>query len=673
VTARIVRLLSENGGSYRADEHMTVTDERATAAQPAYVAGLDGLRAVAIVAVMIYHFAPSTLPAGFLGVDVFFVVSGFLISRLVVAEITGTNHLRLGHFWARRARRLLPALGTMTIVVLIAVAIASTDAERHDIRGQAIGTLFYFANWVMIYAKNSYFASIGRPSPFLHMWTLAVEEQFYLVFPLVCFAARRWIVRFPVRAAIVALVGAVVSTVWMAALVSPTGDPSRAYLGSDSHAMGLLVGVALGVLAGAGRPWEAMAARLRANAQAARLAAAVGLGALLAILVTMRVVDGYTYALYRGGFLAFALLCGAIIVVVVTLPATRVAQMLSAPWVVAVGLRSYSLYLWHWPVRVFISPSSGIDGPALFVVRSAVTIVLAELSYRLVERPFRVGAVARHSGSRGAVMYFGGITAVAVLLVTTVADPVALPPGDLAHAAAAAQRHAPSTVPRPDSLPPRRVDIFGDSTALVFGISGANHAQELNITVGGDARLGCGIVPDDHESQGRVVANLEECDGWQARWRATLRLDPHAVVALMTGAWDILDQRTNAGVVKFGTQQWTDLVTLSLRGALQVLTADGRRVQLFEVPCYGVADANFPLPERADPKRIAALNRIFGAVAQEMPRVELVPWRTLVCPGGHRVETLHGVRLWKSDHVHLTEQGGVLVWKWWLSRLRAPQ
>jgi len=652
---------------------MTVTEVRATAATPAYVAGLDGLRAVAVVAVMIYHFAPSALPAGFLGVDVFFVVSGFLISRLVVAEIARTNRLGLAHFWARRARRLLPALATMTLGVLVAVAIYSTSAEKHDIRAQALGTLFYCANWVMIYAKGSYFASVGRPSPFLHMWTLAVEEQFYVVFPLVCFVARRWIVRYPVRAASVALLGALASTVWMAALVSPTGDPSRAYLGSDSHAMGLLVGVALGVLAGAGRPWDAMAARLRSNVQAARVAATIGVGALLAVLVTMRVFDGNTYGLYRGGFLAFALLCGAIVMVVAMLPATRVAQMLSAPWIVAIGLRSYSLYLWHWPVRVFISPSTGIDGAPLFAVRSAVSIVLAELSYRWVERPFRVGAVARRSGSRGAVVYFGAITAVAVVLVATVAAPVGLPAGDLEHAAAAVQRPTRSSVPSTGPVAPLRVDIFGDSTGLVFGLSGAEHAQELNITVGGDARLGCGIVAVDHESAGREIANPAECNGWQARWRAILRREPHAVLALMTGAWDILDQRTSAGVVKFGTQAWTDLVTVSLRAALQVLTGDGRDVWLFEVPCYGSGDSNFPLPERSDPKRLAALNHIFGSVAQELPHVKMVRWRTLVCPGNHRVETLHGVRLWKPDDVHLTEAGGVLVWKWWLPQLRAAR
>src|SRR6476660_1088128 len=251
---------------------MTVTDVRAIAAKPAYVAGLDGLRAFAVVAVMIYHFAPSALPAGFLGVDVFFVVSGFLISRLVMAEIARTKTLGRVHFWARRARRLLPAVATMTLVVLIAVALRFSDAELHDIRAQALGTLFYCANWVIIYTKGSYFASVGRPSPFLHMWTLGVEEQFYLVLPLVFFAARRLIVRHPIRTSVVALLGAIASTVWMAVLVSPTGDPTRAYLGSDSHAMGLLVGVALGVLAGAHTPWEQFPRRARANDADARVA-----------------------------------------------------------------------------------------------------------------------------------------------------------------------------------------------------------------------------------------------------------------------------------------------------------------------------------------------------------------------------------------------------------------
>lgn len=454
----------------------------------------------------------------------------------------------------------------------------------------------------------------------------------------------------------------------MAALVSPTGDPSRAYLGSDSHAMGLLVGVALGILAGAGGPWVAMTERLHSSAAARRVAAIAGLLSLLAILVVMLVADDHTLALYRGGFLGFSLLCGVVVAVVVMLPATEIAKMLRSRWLVAVGLRSYSLYLWHWPVRVFVSPRPGFDGAPLFVVRLAISVVLAEISFRAIERPFRVGVVAKRSGSRGAVVFFAALIAVSAVLVATVAAPVALPPTDLAGAAAQAGVKAP--VPA-GAL---QVDLFGDSTALVFGLSGAMHAAELDLRVGGDARLGCGLVQLDHFGDGREIPRPQECDGWQARWNAKLRHDPHAVLGLMTGAWDVLDQRAADGkIIRFGTAAWTQLVTSSLDAALAVLTAGGRTVHLFEVPCYGAGDANNPLPERNDPKRIAAVNAIFEQAAKTMPHVQMVHWRTLVCPNGHRVETLNGIRLWLPDNVHLSYPGGVQVWKWWLAQLRRPR
>jgi peptidoglycan/LPS O-acetylase OafA/YrhL len=627
-----------------------------------YVGGLDGLRAIAVAAVVVFHFAPSVLPAGFLGVDVFFVVSGFLIARLVTREIERTGTVSLGGFWARRARRLLPALATLTVVVLVAAAISFSSAELHDLRAQAIGTLFYCANWVIIFAKGNYFSNLGRPSPFLHMWTLAVEEQFYVLLPLVLFAARRVVVRHPFRTAAIALAGAIASTVWMGMLVSPTGDPTRAYLGSDSHAMGLLVGVALGVLAGAGRPWEVFTRWTQSNTIAARWAPLVAAASLVAILVTMRVTRDRTLALYRGGFLVFALLCAVIIAVVATTPTAPIARLLRAPGLVAIGLRSYSLYLWHWPVRVFVTPRPGLDGVLLFGVRLAISIVLAELSFRLVEQPFRVGRVARRSGSRGAIAYFAALTLVVAVLVTTVAAPEPLPPSNLAKLNVLGGNDNPKAL---------RVDVFGDSTALVFGYGGALRAGELGISVGGDAELGCGIVRTDHVSDGRVLPNPKECHGWPARWRASMRKDPGARLALMAGAWETLDQQTAFGVIRFGTQQWTDLIALSLRTALQTLSADGRTVYLFDVPCYGAGNANDPMPERSDPQRIAALNEIFANVARSIPKVHLVDWRTLVCPGGHRVESIGGVRLWQPDDQHLTYAGAVVVWKWWLPRLRS--
>ncbi len=222
-------LVDQGRGIPAAPTTATIVEERRRrSGSELYVGGLDGLRAIAVVAVVVYHFAPSVLPAGFLGVDVFFVVSGFLIGRLVTREIGRSGTVSLRAFWVRRARRLLPALATVTVVVLSIAAVKSSSAEMHNLRTQAIGALFYCGNWVLIFTKSNYFTSLGRPSPFLHLWTLALEEQFYIVLPLALFAARRVVVRRPVVVATVAFAGAVASTVWMSVLVVPTTDPSRA-------------------------------------------------------------------------------------------------------------------------------------------------------------------------------------------------------------------------------------------------------------------------------------------------------------------------------------------------------------------------------------------------------------------------------------------------------------
>jgi hypothetical protein len=358
----------------------------------------------------------------------------------------------------------------------------------------------------------------------------------------------------------------------------------------------------------------------------------------------------------------FALLCGVIVAVVVTAPAAPVARLLRAPWLVAIGLRSYSLYLWHWPVRVFVTPRPGLDGFGLFTVRLVISLVLAEASFRLVERPFRIGKVARRAGSRPATAYFTALTLVAAVLVTTVAAPQPLPPSSLSQLKDPGVKIAPTTL---------RVDIFGDSTGLVFGLGGASKARELRLSIGGDAEIGCSIVGTDHVSDGRVLENPAYCTGWQTRWQASMRKDPTARLVLMTGAWETLDQKFGAGVIRFGTSAWTDLITSTLRAALGILTADGRIVYLFDVPCYGAGDANDPIPERSDPRRIAALNEIFTNVARSTPKVRIVDWRTLVCPGGHRAENVGGVHLWLPDDQHLSYPGAVVVWKWWLPQLRA--
>ncbi|HET9728178.1 MAG TPA: acyltransferase family protein [Acidimicrobiia bacterium] len=617
------------------------TSPRASAYHPA----LDGLRALAVVAVIVFHFAPSVLPAGFLGVDVFFVVSGFLIARLLARELERTDRIGLGTFWARRARRLLPALGIATLVIVAVSAEKLSPFELHSLRSQALGTLFYCANWVFIAGKGSYFATLGRPSPLQHMWSLAVEEQFYVVLPLLFVLFRRFVRERPIAVAVVAVLGAIASSVRMAMLVTAHHDPSRAYWGSDSHAMGLLLGVALGVLAAQPDLWQRLSTSVRFE-----LPNAVAFVAAIVIAVVMITASGRSYALFHGGFFLVSLAAATIVAVVVAYPVAPIAWLLRQPPLVAIGLRSYSLYLWHWPVGVFLGPTSGLHGAGLFVARVAVSAVLAEVSYRLIERPFRTGAVWRAFGVRGALAWYAACAVAVIVLVVTVAAPVSF------------------TLSPPRFAGARRVDVFGDSTAFVFAYDGNVHAHELNVSVGGNAKLGCGTTDADAVTGGQIVPTPPDCKHWQDRWRSWMRADPDATLALMTGAWEVLDQHTAAGDARFGSAEWSRVVTSGLRDALDVLRADGRTVYVFDVPCYGHA-ADGTNRERSDPARIAGVNAILARLARQLPRVRLVHWRTLVCPNGHHIDQLNGHQIWQADEAHLADAGSVAVWKWWLARL----
>src|SRR5262249_52433301 len=211
----------------------------------------------------------------------------------------------------------------------------------------------------------------------------------------------------------------------------------------------------------------------------------------------------------------------------------------------AIGLRSYSLYIWHWPVRVFITPTSGLHGLGLFVVRLVVSAILAEISFRLIEQPLRVGRPAQRAGSRPAVAYYAATVVIAIVLVVSVDAPQALPPTSLEQLPSAPTTAPPAKGQQQPAQPEvLRVDVFGDSTGLVFGLGGAYNANKLRITVGGDASLGCSLVQTDHVSAGRVLKRPDYCNGWQDRWQASMRKDPTARLAAMAGAWETLDQKT---------------------------------------------------------------------------------------------------------------------------------
>ncbi len=353
----------------------------------AYVPGIDGLRALAVVSVILYHLDVAWIPGGFLGVEVFFVISGYLITSLLLAEQRKAGRVDLGGFWQRRARRLLPALYVLLAAAAVTFAVFLRD-EAASLRGDIAAAFAYVTNWYQIIAERSYFESSGRPSPLQHLWSLAVEEQFYLLFPLLfvgglaLFGRRRlpWVL----------FGAAVASAVWMAVLYTPGADPSRVYYGTDTRASGLLLGA---VAAFAWSPW-----RLRRDvAPGAKVVLnGAGLAALAALGWMHLTVSEFDPWLYRGGFFLLGLLTLVVIAVAVH-PGAHVGRVLALPALVWIGVRSYSLYLWHWPVVTLTRPDADVpfDGWPLLVVRAALTVGLAELSFRFVETPIRTGALSR--------------------------------------------------------------------------------------------------------------------------------------------------------------------------------------------------------------------------------------------------------------------------------------
>lgn len=360
------------------------------------IAGLDGLRALAVSAVVVYHLGAGWLPGGFLGVDAFFVISGFLITTLLLAEFERSGRIRFGAFYLRRARRLLPALFLMLAATLVLAATVARDVAAQTLRDTP-GALLYVSNWWALGQEQSYFDLIGRGNLLAHLWSLAVEEQFYLVWPvvvgllgLVATRTGRSVRRLVL---VVAGTGALVSTGWMAAVAVTGGmpidqDPTRAYFGTDTHAMSVLLGAALAAT------WDVRRFRRTVAPGARLILLLVGAAGLAAVAWLTMAVSEYTAWLYRGGFLLATILV-ALVVAGATHPASPLGRVLDNPPMRWVGERSYGIYLWHWPIMLVTRP--GIDlpwtGAWVDVTRVAIVLLVAAASYRFVEVPVRSGAL----------------------------------------------------------------------------------------------------------------------------------------------------------------------------------------------------------------------------------------------------------------------------------------
>jgi peptidoglycan/LPS O-acetylase OafA/YrhL len=353
-----------------------------------YIPAIDGLRALAVIAVMFYHLGFSWIPGGFLGVDLFFVISGYVITRLLLDSIAQSGGLDLRGFYIARARRLLPALIFMLVSTIIAIGIWAPDTIKRlltDTPFSLTGTM----NWWLVAHHQDYFESIGRPPLLQHTWSLAVEAQFYLVWPLILYFILKRLGKkvIPVASLVIAAASAITLLLVSFSLdASNASKVSHVYFGTDTHSIGLFLGAALAV------SWIPQNFTVNVTKQAQNFIDGVGVFGFIGILSCFLFIDETQPTLYKIAF-PLAGLFGAAIIMSVVHPASRFAQVLQNPVFLWIGERSYSIYLWHWVIFQVTRPSVDLAGQewALYALRILIVFALSDISLRFIELPIRRG------------------------------------------------------------------------------------------------------------------------------------------------------------------------------------------------------------------------------------------------------------------------------------------
>jgi peptidoglycan/LPS O-acetylase OafA/YrhL len=617
-----------------------------------HVPALDGLRGVAVAGVLLFH--AGHLRGGFLGVDLFFVLSGFLITSLLLAEWDRSGNIDLRRFWSRRFRRLLPAALLLLVAVAVLAGVTMTSAELHRFRGDALAALADVANWHAIGAGNDYWASSGAPSPLQHMWSLSIEEQLYLAWPLVvvaCLAAgrRRRVGRQVLVLA--ALGGACLSAAAMA-WWSVHDDPLRAYYGTDARASSVLLGGLMAMLV---------------NGQ--HRGAGLGLGRALRPAVPVAAValgaawlwaDGTSSWLYRGGFPALSL-CAAVVVGAVALAEAgrgmRVLEVEALRWL---GRVSYGVYLWHWPIYTVIDEDAVSGRWLRTAVRVVVTLAVASLSYQLVEQPVRRGDL-RTSAWRLAAP--GGALAVVVATVVVTHGATA-PPGSGSVIVGHSVAGAPSVL------------LLGDSEAYALSTGASAVRRALDVTT--VSYFGCGIGPGVPVTDSLAIRDDGHgvaCPSVAGRFADVIAERDPQVVLLGVGAFEVFDRQVDGRRVRYGSPEWDALTLARLHATLGSYRAGDRTVLAMAAPCFTPridadslkivteAQAEEMRAVRADDARTHHWNSLLRQVAAD-EGVQVLPYDELYCgvPEAQQPE--------RPDGVHLSDRGAEDVWRWLLPQLQ---
>ena len=598
-----------------------------------YEPSLDGIRAFSVIAVMLYHANIAWLPGGFLGVEVFFVVSGFLITSLLIEERESTQHIDLKQFWIRRARRLLPAFFVMVCATVVCVAFYATDSAP-DFRRDVLPSLGYFSNWWQIYAVDTpYFAASSLPV-LRHLWSLAVEEQWYLVWPLLftfIFGAK-WMRPKISGALLVACSGAVMVATALRFVQDDETRTNFLYLSTLTRSSGLLLGAAVAVL---WRPWRKTSPSSWWRSSVAEALAVTSIAVIGVLMATVHVADA---RLYQGG-LAVTTIASAVIIAVVMRPnGLFVKKFFSQELFVEIGRRSYGLYLWHWPIFVV---AHARDSGNRLAVALALTVIINEFVYQYVEIPTRRGALGNWwrnrpqlSAMRRRLPVLIAAVVVASLGITGV-KVVGIEARDLSIDTSTANVifSVPTTVASASSLPaastttttiaklPRKLVIVGDSQAHSLAINKPSGMEKTFVVADGSID-GCGIYDRGvgvGGTNGNFRRNFANCVGFEKSWAKSVTKTKADVALVVIGAWEVLDLKINGFTFAFNTSPADTMFRTQMRRGIEALRATGATVALLEVACMRPVDSKGgpvpALPQRGDDMRTRHLNDLLREIA----------------------------------------------------------
>jgi peptidoglycan/LPS O-acetylase OafA/YrhL len=603
---------------------------------------------------MAFHAGVGWARGGLLGVDVFFVLSGYLVTSLLLTEHHRTGRISLRRFWTRRARRLLPALAVLFSGVYAYGRWTTSGIGPAQMRGNALTTLIYGANWHYILSGQDYFVRYGALSPLLHTWSLAVEEQFYLVWPIVAVVVLRAFGRRGLGW--VAGAGAVASAATCAGLYLAGAGVDRLYYGTDTRIQSLMVGALLAVALSGRRP----------AAGPARVFGVLGAAGLAGLAVAFYTVDGRGGFLYLGGFLAVALAAAAAVSMAVAAPHSHISRMLSLAPLRYVGRISYGLYLYHWPLFLVLNSSrTGLSTGPLLVVRFAATFAAAALSYGWIEVPARTGVLPRHRGRVVPVKRRRVLPSVATAVaVVPVGMLLSSGTGSPAVDVAARWRPAPGyvTTAGADASHPERVLLLGDSMAVTLAIGLGRDAEAWGATVDNQGEIGCDLDPGTTvDVMGMVGPAAVGCPDWRAQWAALVnRTDPD-VVAVLLGRFESVDRLWDGRWTHVGRAAYDHYLQTELRAIIDIASSHGAAVAFLTLP-YIAETTSQPNGAPWDmnlPSRTDAFNAdVQAAVAAAPGRATVIDLNRSLDPAGHYVSYIDGVRVRDVDAEHVSPAGG---------------